>query len=156
MKAASKREQCKVYFNIVEREQSRPIGQTWNLKQKKGSIWSTKKRTCFAVVAATIVNKKNYCGVFDHLRGQHIAITVSRAESDSPDFFDNNRGAAVIGNVHDMFDYATASHVLISQNGNRIDCFDYETSTRVLFTVNGDSVSALDYQTNNNYNYSVS
>lgn len=113
------------------------------------------KRACFAVVATSIVNKKNYSGVFDHLRSQHIAITVSRAESDSPNFFDNSRGAAVTGNVHDMFDCATASYMSISQNGNRIDCFDYESSTRVLFTVYGDSVSAIDYQTSK-YNYSVS
>lgn len=114
------------------------------------------KRACFAVVAATLVNKKRYNGVYDYHQSKHIAVSSSNVESKSPNFYDHNRGGAVSGNNHGMYDYPSSSHVSVYVSNKRVDCYDYETSSHLNFNVNGSSVSAYDFQMSSHYNYSVS
>ena len=113
------------------------------------------KRACFALVAATLVNKKRYNGVYDYHQSCHIAVSSSYVSGKTPNFYDHNRGAAISGNSQGMYDYATSSHVSIHENGKCVDCYDYESSSHITFTVNDNSVSAYDFETSSHYNYSV-
>ena len=113
------------------------------------------KRACFAVVAATLVNKKRYNGVYDYFQSRHISVSSSNAESTTPHFYDHNRGGAISGCNHGMYDHLTSSHVSIHVNNNRVDCYDFETKSHLTYNVNGNSVSAYDFQTSSHYNYSV-
>lgn len=113
------------------------------------------KRACFAVVAATIVNKRQYNGVYDYHQSRHFSVSCSNVTTSTPNFYDYNRGGVVSGNAQGMYDYATSSHVSINMNGNRVDCYDYESSTHVIFTVNGSNVGVYDYATSSHYNYTV-
>ena len=113
------------------------------------------KRACFALVAATLVNRQQYNGVYDFHQSRHISVSTSNADTSTPNFYDHNRGAYVSGNSQSMYDYATSAHVSINMNGNIVDCYDYESSTYISFTVNGTSVGAYDYETGSHYNYNV-
>lgn len=115
----------------------------------------TNKRACFALVAATLVNKRRYNGVYDYFQGKHINVSSTNVETSTPHFYDHNRGASVSGSYQGMYDYATSSHVSIRINDRRIDCYDYESGNHITFTVNGNSISAYDYETNSYYNYSI-
>ncbi len=115
----------------------------------------TNKRACFAVVAAVMVNKHQYNGVYDYQQGKHITVSSSNVETNTPIFWDYNRGGAISGNTQGMYDHPTSSHVSINVQGSRVDCYDYETSSHITFNVNGNSVSAYDYETSSHYNYSV-
>lgn len=103
------------------------------------------KRACFALVAATLVNRQQYNGVYDFHQSRHISVSASNADSSTPNFYDHNRGANVCGSSQSMYDYATSAYVSINMNGNRVDCYDYESSTNISFTVNGTNVGAYDY-----------
>lgn len=114
------------------------------------------KRACFALVAATIINKQRYNGVYDMSLGTFASISSSGTNDSYLSFFDYNRGGYVSGNKMGLYDFPTSSHVSITIiNNNVVSCFDYETVNYVQYTVNGSSVVAFDYQTGNNYNYSV-
>lgn len=113
------------------------------------------KRACFALVAATLVNRQQYNGVYDFHQSRHISVSTSNADTSTPNFYDHNRGAYVSGNSQSMYDYATSAHVSINMNGNSVDCYDYESSTYISFTVNGTNVGAYDYETGSHYNYNV-
>lgn len=113
------------------------------------------KRACFAVVAATLVNKKRYNGVYDFNQSRHIAVSSSNVDRKSPDFYDHNRGGAITGNDCGMYDHPSTSHVSIHVSNKRVDCFDFETNSHLNYCVNGNSVSAYDFQTSSHYNYSV-
>ena len=115
----------------------------------------TNKRACFAMIAATLVNKHQYNGVYDYHQGRHINVSSSNVTSRTPSFWDYNRGGAISGNTHNMYDYPSSSHVSININGNRVDCYDYESSCHITFTVNNNSVSAYDYETSSHYNNNV-
>ena len=113
------------------------------------------KRACFALVAATLVNKKQYHCVYDYYQSKHISVSVSNAESNTPNFYDHNRGASITGNSQGMYDYATSSHVSININGKRGDCYDYESGTYISFSVNGSNVGAYDYEISSHCSYNV-
>lgn len=113
------------------------------------------KRACFAVVAATLVNKRPYNGVFDYFQSKHIAVSVSNAETRNPDFYDYNRKGSVSGDDQNMYDYPSSSHVSIDINGKNVGCYDYESKKHVSFDVSGSNVSAYDYETSSHYSYSV-
>lgn len=113
------------------------------------------KRACFAMIAATLVNKQQYNGVYDYHQGRHITVSSSNVTTSTPSFWDYNRRGAVSGNTQSMYDYPSSAHVSININGNRVDCYDYEKSSHITFTVNSNSVSAYDYETSSHYNYSV-
>lgn len=113
------------------------------------------KRACFALVAATLVNLKQYNGVYAYDLSKHIDISSSNVNTNSPHFYDHNRGAAISGDRQSMYDYATGTHVSVSINGNNVDCYDYESGRYINFTVNGSDVSAYDYETSAHYNFNV-
>ena len=113
------------------------------------------KRACFAVIAATLVNKKQYNSVYDYFQNKHIAISVSNAGTRAPDFYDHNRRGSVSGDDQSMYDYPSSSHVSININGNNVECFDYESNKHISFNVNGTDVSAYDYETSSHYNYDI-
>lgn len=107
------------------------------------------------MIAATLVNKQQYYGVYDYHQGRHINVSSSNVTSSTPSFWDYNRGGAILGNTQSMYDYPTSTHVSINVNGNRVDCYDYESSFHISFTVNNNSVSAYDYGMSSHYNYNV-
>lgn len=113
------------------------------------------KRACFAVVAATLVNKRAYNGVYDCHQSKHLTISTSNANTSNPEFYDHNRNHSVSGNDKSMYDYATSSHVSINVTGSTVDCYDYETSSSITFNVNGNNVDAYDFETSSNYSYCV-
>lgn len=113
------------------------------------------KRACFALVAATIINKQRYNGVYDLNIGTFVCISSSGTNDNYLSFFDYNRGGYVSGSKGGLYDFPTSSHVSITINGNMVSCFDSESSNYVFYTVNGGNVAAFDYQTGKNYNYSV-
>lgn len=115
----------------------------------------TNKRACFALIAATLVNKHQYNSVYDYQQGRHINVSSSNVTTSTPSFWDHNRGGAISGSTQSMYDFPSSAHVSINVNGNRVDCFDYESSSHISFTVNNNSVSAYDYETSSHYNYSV-
>lgn len=78
------------------------------------------------MIAAVLVNKRQYNGVYDYQQSKHIAISSSNVTTSTPSFWDFNRGGAISGNTQDMYDYPTSSHVSINIQGNRVDCYDYE------------------------------
>lgn len=114
------------------------------------------KRACFALVVATLVNKKQYSYVFDYRQGRYISISSSNVDKKNPSFFDNNRGSAVTGDRNGMFDHISGSHVSLSISGKNVGCFDFQTNTHLSFTVNRDSVGVYDFETNEYYQYVVS
>ena len=113
------------------------------------------KRACFAVIAATLVNKKAYDGVFDFSQSKHIAVSTSNAETGTPDIYDYNREGTVSGDYQSMYDYPSSSHVSIDIKGKDMECFDYESGKYISFNVNGSNVSAYDYETCSYYSYCV-
>lgn len=113
------------------------------------------KRACFAVVAATLVNKKQYNGVYDCFQSKHISVSVSNAETRTPGFYDHNRKGSVSGDDQSMYDYPSSSHVSMNLNGNNVECFDYESSKHISFNVNETDVSAYDYETSSHYDYDI-
>ena len=119
-------------------------------------IMDNNKRACFALVVATLVNKKRYSYVFDYRQGRYISISSSNVDKRNPSFFDYNRGGAVTGDRNGMFDHVSGSHVSLSISGKNIGCFDFQTNTHLSFTVNRDSVGVFDFETNEYYQYAVS
>ncbi len=114
------------------------------------------KRACFAYVAATIVNKRYFNGVYDFGMSKYISISASSLSNSYLSFFDYNRGGYISGSQFSLYDYPTSTYVSININGNTIICFDFETSSYTNFVVNGSAISAFDYQTSKYYNYNVS
>lgn len=113
------------------------------------------KRACFALIAATLVNKRMYNRVFDYTASKYVNIGSSNIQSSYLSFFDYNRGGYVSGNPQNLYDYPTSSYVSLRQHGNRLKGYDYETNSYVDFTVHGNAVTVFDYQTSMYYNYSV-
>ena len=113
------------------------------------------KRACFALIAATIVNKHRYNGVRDLCLGTFASIITSSMSDSYLSFFDYSRGGYVSGNKMNLYDYPTSSHVSMIVNGHQINCFDYEIANYVQYTVNGNNVMAYDYQSGKNYQYIV-
>lgn len=113
------------------------------------------KRACFALIAATIVNKRRYVSVYDFTASKHISVSTSGVDSNYLSFFDFNRGGYVSGSSESLYDYPTSSFVSFNKHGNTISCYDYETGSFVDFTVNGYCISAYDYQLSTFYNYNV-
>ena len=113
------------------------------------------KRACFALIAATIINKRRYINVYDFSESRHISISASSIQSNYLSFFDFNRGGYVSGNKQGMYDFPSSSNVSININGNRVDCYDFETNSHISFTVNGSSINVYDFEFNRFYNYSV-
>ena len=107
------------------------------------------------LIAAVIVNQRQYNGVYDYQQSKHISASSSNVETNTPSFWDFNRDGAISGNTQGMYDYPTSSHVSINVQGSRMDCYDYETRSHITFHVNGNSVSAYDFETSSHYNYSV-
>lgn len=113
------------------------------------------KRACFALIAATLVNKRRCNSVFDYSTSRYVSVSSSNIQSSYLSFFDYNRGGYVSGNPHSLYDYPTSSYVSLQQQGNKFKGFDYETGYYVDFTVRGNGVTVFDYQTSRYYNYSV-
>ena len=113
------------------------------------------KRACFALIAATIVNKHRYNGVHDLCLGTFASIGTSSMSDNYLSFFDYSRGGYVSGNKRSLCDYSTSSYVSIIINGHQIRCFDYEVGNYVQYTVNGNNVTANDYQSGKYYQYIV-
>lgn len=113
------------------------------------------KRACFALIAATIVNRRRYISVYDFKASKHISVSTSGVESNYLSFFDYNRGGYISGSLGSLYDYPTSSFVSFNKHGNTISCYDYETSSFVNFTVSGNGISAYDYQLLAFYNYNV-
>ena len=97
---------------------------------------------CFALVAATIINKHRYNGVYDLNMGTFASVSVSGINNHYLSFFDYNRGGYVSGSKTGLYDYPTSSHVSITINGSVVSCFDFESGSYVNFIVNGGSVVA--------------
>lgn len=114
------------------------------------------KRACFALIAATIVNKRRYNSVFDFQKSEYLNVSSSGLNSNYMSFFDYNRGGYVSGNDRSMYDYPTSSYVSMKVQNNLVSCFDDESCSSVEFTVSSNGISAFDHQTSMNYNYSVS
>lgn len=131
------------------------IPSSFFLQNPKNTIMEANKRACFALVAATLVNKKYYHGVYDYSQSKHIAVSVSNADSNTPNFYDHNRGGAISGNAQGMYDYPTSSHISIHVNGNKVECYDHESSSSISFTVNDNSVGSYDYEFSSHCSYSV-
>lgn len=110
------------------------------------------KRACFALIAASLVNKSQYNNVHDFQLGKTITVSTTDCRS----FYDHNRGGNISGNASSMFDHVIGTHVSINLNGNTVNCFGFETSNHVSFNVNGNNVSAFDFETSSHYNYSIS
>lgn len=119
-------------------------------------IMNNNKRACFALVVATLVNKKRYSYVFDYRQCKHIAISSSDVDKRNLSFFDYNRGGAVTGDRNGMFDHVSGSHVSLCISGKNVGCFDFQTNTHLSFTVNRDSIGVFDFETNEYYQYAVS
>ena len=113
------------------------------------------KRAIFALVAATLVNQRQYNSVYAYDLSKHIAVSSSNVTSNSPHFYDHNRGAAISGDKQSLYDYATGSHVSTNINGSSVECYDYESGRHITFIVNGSNVSAYDYETSTHYNFNV-
>lgn len=113
------------------------------------------KRACFALVAATLVNKKHYNNVFDYSQRRNIAVSSSNVDKRNPYFFDYNRGGVVTGDRHGMYDFVSGAPVSFNIRGKDVGCYDFETNTHLSFTVNGNSVGAFDLETNEHFQYSV-
>ena len=109
------------------------------------------KRACFALIAASLVNKTQYNNVHDLQRARSIVVSTT----DCRNFFDHNRCGAISGSANDMFDHVTGTHVSVNVSGNIVNCFDNESATPISFTVNGSNVSSFDNETGRNYNYNV-
>ena len=116
----------------------------------------SEKRACFALIAATIVNKRRYNSVYDFQKSKYINVSSSGINSNYMSFFDYNRGGYVSGSENNMYDYPTSAYVSIIVHNNLVSCFDYESGTYVNYTVNSNGITAFDYQTSSYYNYSVS
>ena len=114
------------------------------------------KRACFALIAATIVNKRRYNCVCDFQKNEYVNVSSSGLNSNYMSFFDYNRGGYVSGNDRNMYDYPTSAYVSMKVQNNSVSCFDYESCSYVEFKVNSNGISAFDHQTSRNYNYSVS
>lgn len=114
------------------------------------------KRACFALIAATLVNRCSYSIVYDINASSFINISSSGVNSQYLSFFDYSRGGYISGNETSMYDYPTSSYVSIIIRGNEVDCYDYEYCSHVVFRVNGNCVSAHDFQVSFNYEYSIS
>lgn len=119
-------------------------------------IMDNSKRACFALVVATLVNKKRYSYVFDYRQGKLVSISSSNVDKRNLSFFDHNRGGAVTGDKNGMFDHLSGSHVSLSISGKNVGCFDFQTNTHLSFTVNGNNVGVFDFETNEYYQYAVS
>ncbi len=113
------------------------------------------KRACFALIAAAIVNRREYLSVYDFQISGHLNITASNVQTNTPSFYDHNRGGAVSGSLNSMYDFPSSSHVSMTLNGNQVNCYDYESGYHINFNVNGNSVSAYDFQTSSHYNFIV-
>lgn len=113
------------------------------------------KRACFALVAATIINKHRYNGVYDLNMGTFASVSASGINDSYLSFFDYNRGGYVSGSKTNLYDFPTSSYVSITVNGCVVSCFDFESGNYVSFTVNGGSIAAYDYQIRKNFNYNV-
>lgn len=113
------------------------------------------KRAYFALVAATLINQRQYNGVYAYDLSKHIVISFSNVTINSPHFYDYNRSAAISGDRLSFYDYATGTHISVSINGNNVDCYDYESGRYISFTVNSSDVSAYDYDTSIHYNFIV-
>lgn len=113
------------------------------------------KRACFALIAATLVNKRRYNSIYDYTASKYFNIGASNIQSSYLSFFDYNRGGYVSGNSQSLYDYPTSSYVSLRQHGNKLSAYDYETSSYVDFTVHENAVTVFDYQTSIYYNYSV-
>ena len=57
------------------------------------------KRVCFALIAAAIVNQREYLGVYDFQIGGHLSISVSNVQTSTSSFYDHNRGGAISGSL---------------------------------------------------------
>lgn len=113
------------------------------------------KRACFALIAASIINKRRYNSVFDFKNSRYISVSSSNVQSNYLSFFDYNRGGYVSGSANNLYDYPTSSYVTFKHHNNMLSGFDYETGNYVNFTVRGRSITAFDYQTSSFYEYGV-
>ena len=123
---------------------------------KKKVRMESGKRACFALIAATIVNKRRYNCVYDFQKSKYVNVSSSGLNSNYMSFFDYNRGGYVSGNDRNMYDYPSSAYVSMNVHNNLVSCFDYESSSYVNFVVSSNGISAYDYQTSKYYNYSVS
>ena len=113
------------------------------------------KRACFALIAAAIVNRREYLSVYDFQIGGHLSISVSNVKTSTPTFYDHNRGGAISGSLNGMYDFPSSSHVSMTINDNQVNCYDFESGYHISFNVNANSVSAYDFADSCHYNYSV-
>ena len=113
------------------------------------------KRACFALIAATLVNKRRYNSVYDYSASKYVNVSSSNIQSSYLSFFDYNRGGYISGDFQNLYDFPTSSFVSLQQHGNKLSGYDYETGSNIDFTVHGNDVTVYDYQTYNHYNYSV-
>ena len=114
------------------------------------------KRTCFALIAATLINKHRYNSVFDFQKRKYINVSSSGLNTNYMSFFDYNRGGYISGNENNMYDYPTSSYVSMRVHNNMVSCYDYESSSYIDFTVRSNGIMAFDFQNSCYYNYSVS
>ena len=113
------------------------------------------KRACFALIAATLINKRRYNSIFVYFSSKYINVGSSHMQTTYLSFFDYNRGGYVSGNLQSLYDYPTSSYVSIQIQGNKLIGYDYETGFYVNFIVHGNGITVFDYQTSSYYNYGV-
>ena len=113
------------------------------------------KRACFALIAAAIVNQREYMSVYDFEKGIHLHISASSVQTIVLSFYDHNRGGAISGSINGMYDFPSSSHVSVMVNDNQVNCYDFESGYHVNYSVNDNNVSAYDFADSCHYNYSV-
>ena len=57
------------------------------------------------LIAAAIVNQREYLGVYDFQFGGHLSISASNVQTRTPSFYDHNRGGAISGSLNGMYDF---------------------------------------------------
>lgn len=115
----------------------------------------TNKRACFALIAASLVNKMTYRRVTDQDTGQTHTIKSYDVATNAPHFYDELRGGQVRKTGNGFYDNVTGTNVITSVIGNEVKCNDHETGCQVIFRVNGQHVHANDHQTGCRHDYRI-
>ena len=114
------------------------------------------KRACIAIIAASIHNKRNYSSVFDYSQSSYIPVSVNFTNNGYVSAYDYHRGGYLTGNIPNLFDYVSSSHINLLFQNSQITGFDFGTSSHFSIQVTNNHVSVFDHNCGCWFYYSVS
>lgn len=112
------------------------------------------KRRDIAAIAYVLISRRMINGIFDYPNYMHTNLLI-QVNGKSISVFDYSRNNYIGGYLPNLFDYSTASYIILNIIGNSFNGFDYQSSSYFNGSVNSNYVQIFDYQKEIYYHYSV-